>query len=269
MAGNSFESGRSVTSKVAAILQSFVEGTEHSLAEIARLTGLPISTAHRLITELTSRRFLERQSNGQYRVGLVLRMIGAVQAGPPSITERGTCVLEDLAAATNSRARLGVLQDLDVAYIEKIPGPAPVTSFCPWATVPAHPTAMGRSLLAFSPAHTVTRAIEKGLRQYTPYTVTAPDRLRHALAVTRLTRVAMTRPELEPGACAVAMPVFGPGGRVVAAIELTLRNLNQDVAPAVAVLAIASRSLTRELSSGTRSGYATTYSTDASRAWTA
>jgi DNA-binding IclR family transcriptional regulator len=40
--------------------------------------------------------------------------------------------------------------------------------------------------------------------------VTSPDLFRRALAVTRLTRVAVTRGELEVGTCGVAVPVFGP-----------------------------------------------------------
>jgi AraC family transcriptional regulator, L-rhamnose operon transcriptional activator RhaR len=52
MAGNSAEPGRSVTSKIVAILLTFHDGNEHSLTEIARLTCLPVSTAHRLVTDL-------------------------------------------------------------------------------------------------------------------------------------------------------------------------------------------------------------------------
>ena len=167
MAGNSTESGRSVTSKITSILLTFTEGSEHSLTEIARLAGLPISTAHRLTSELASWRLLERTDDGHYRAGLPLRMIGTVDACPPSIAERAPCVLEDLSAATKSRARLGVLQELDVAYIEKQPGPRPATAFTPAATLPAHPTALGRALLAFSPARTVEMTIMRGLRPYT------------------------------------------------------------------------------------------------------
>ena len=60
MAGNSAEPGRSVTSKVVAILLTFHDGNEHSLTEIARLTCLPVSTAHRLVTELAGWGVLER-----------------------------------------------------------------------------------------------------------------------------------------------------------------------------------------------------------------
>jgi DNA-binding IclR family transcriptional regulator len=247
MAGNSTESGRSVTSKVTSILMTFTEGSEHSLTEIARLAELPISTAHRLTAELASWRLLERTPDGLYRAGLPLRMISDCPDRAPTLDERGPCVLEDLAAATHSRARLGVLHELEVAYIEKQPGHHPVTGFAAAATLPAHPTALGRSLLAFTPPAFIEMTIRRGLRPYTTHTVTSPERFRRALAVTRLTRVAVTRYELEANACGVAMPVFGPGGDVLAAIELTVRDLGTTLQPVLVALTIATRSLSREL----------------------
>jgi DNA-binding IclR family transcriptional regulator len=253
MAGNSTESGRSVTSKITSILMTFTEGSEHSLTEIARRAGLPISTAHRLTAELTSWRLLERTADGLYRAGLPLRMISSGPARCPTIQERAPCILEDLAAATGSRARLGVLHELDVAYIEKQPGHHPVTGFNPAATLPAHPTAVGRALLAFSAPGIVEMTIMRGLRPYTAQTVTSPDRFRRALAITRLTRVAVTRYELEAHACTVAMPVFGPGGDAIAAIELTLRDLAAArLQPALTAVTIATRSLARELAGDVR-----------------
>ena len=118
MAGNSTEPGRSVTSKITSILLTFTEGSEHSLSEIARLAGLPISTAHRLTSELASWRLLERTAEGQYRAGLPLRMIGTTDVSAMtnnsamtnrrSIAERAPCVLEDLSAALCRRVGTGV-----------------------------------------------------------------------------------------------------------------------------------------------------------------
>jgi hypothetical protein len=48
------------------------------------------------------------------------------------------------------------------------------------------------------------------------------------------------------------MPVFGAGGQVIAAIELAVRDLGHDLQPLLAPLAIASRSLSRELAGATR-----------------
>ena len=69
MAGNATESGRSVTSRIASILLTFTEGSEHSMTEIARWARLPMSTAHRLMGEMTSCRLLERTPAGLYRAG--------------------------------------------------------------------------------------------------------------------------------------------------------------------------------------------------------
>ena len=99
MAGNSTEPGQSVTSRVSAILLTFTDCDERSLTEIARLAGLPVSTAHRLAVELASRDLLERDENGHYHVGSPLRGIGTSEWGAPTLVERASCVLDDLSGA--------------------------------------------------------------------------------------------------------------------------------------------------------------------------
>ncbi len=257
MAGNSTDEGRSVTSKVIAILMTFADGTEHTLTEIARLSGLPISTAHRLATELAGWAILERTEDGLYRVGMQLRTIaGGVAATPPSFHERARRQLEDLASATRCVVRLGVFEGIDVAYIEKCALNRPVSLVFEAEQLPPHATAMGKALLAFASPALIDKVIARGLRAYTPLTITSPDRLRRAFAVTRLTRVAVSRREHVPDACAVAAPVFGTGGAVVAALELTVTDaaeLRQLQPP----LVVAARSLTRELQTDTAGGHLT------------
>jgi hypothetical protein len=126
-----------------------------------------------------------------------------------------------------------------------------VSGFTPVATLPAHPTALGRALPAFCP-FAVEMTIRRGLRPHTPHTVTSPDLFRRALAVTRLTRVAVTRGEFKVRACVVAVPVFGPGGELVASIELTVRDLSKELQAVRAALVIASHSLSPELSGDAR-----------------
>ena len=169
MAGNSTEAGRSVTNKITSILMTFTEGSEHTLTEIAQLAGLPISTAHRLTSELASWRLLERTPDGRYRAGLPLRMMGSGDAVPARLCASARRASSRTSPASPAAAsRLGVLQELEVAYIEKQPGPRPVSSFMPAATLPVHPTALGRALLAFAPASIVEMTILRGLRAVHP-----------------------------------------------------------------------------------------------------
>jgi DNA-binding IclR family transcriptional regulator len=249
MAGNSGDAGRSVTSKVIAILLTFANGSAFSLTEIARLAGLPISTAHRLATELVAWGMLERSHEGYYRVGMQLHAIAShASSRPPSIHEYARRVLEDLSAvAGHGTVRLGVLEGLEVAFIEKRAANRPVSMVFEPVTMPAHATAMGKALLAFSPPETVDQVIARGLPRYTAFTVTSPERLRRDLSTTRLTRVAVSRRELDLTRSSAAVPVFGAGGCVVAALELSVCDPH-DLRVVQGSLIMAGRGLSRELS---------------------
>jgi DNA-binding IclR family transcriptional regulator len=248
MAGNSADPGRSVTSKVVAILLTFTTGSTYSLTELARLAGLSVSTAYRLTTELVEWGVLKRADDGQYRVGTHLKVLcGRASCLPPTTYERATAVLEDLGAACGSAdVRLGVLADLEVAFIEKAAGSRTVSMSFEAASLPAHATAMGKAILAFSAPRLVDMVIARGLKRYTPHTLTTADDLRRCLSVTRLTRIAVARSELHPASTAVAAPVFAAGGEVVAALELHSRDLH-DLRLMRPPLIVAARSLSREL----------------------
>ena len=159
-------------------------------------------------------------------------------------------MLEDLATATRTNVRLGVLDGREVAYLEKLTGvPAMQVGR---ATVPAHATALGKALLAFSPADTVDAVIAHGLDRFTPSTLTTSRELRRALGVIRLTRVAVCRREYDARVSAVAVPVFGCGGAVVAALEAAVRDRHGNLHLMQPALTVAALTLSRDLA--TRSG---------------
>ena len=249
------EPGRSVTSKVAAILLTFQADDKHSLTEIARLTGLPVSTAHRLVTELEGSGLLERTDDAEFRAGLPLQALSCGMSYAPAIVESARNALEDLAAAAQASARLGILIGVQVAFIEKRCDYRPVTMFGQAPRLPAHATALGKALLAFSPAEVLDHVVTSGLQRYTPHTLTDPEKLRRCLATTRRTRVAFVRSEFKQGISAVAVPVFGAGGAAVAALEVTVPNLCVDLQAANCVLTVAARGISRELLAVPGSGY--------------
>jgi DNA-binding IclR family transcriptional regulator len=236
---------RSVVGRITAILSTFQAGDRHSVTEIARLTRLPVSTTHRLVAELAAWQLLYRSGDGRYRIGLAVQQLQGEDWAVPSLQERGARVLADLSAATQRRARLGVLVGDRVSYAEKRPDAEPVTGFCPSATLPAHATALGKALLAFAPS--TFAALPRELRAYTARTLDDPDRLRRALNVVRLTCLAVCDGELVPGERTVAVPVFAPGGGAVAALELEVANLRAEMPVSRATLAVAAAGLAREL----------------------
>jgi DNA-binding IclR family transcriptional regulator len=246
MAGNAADPGRSVTSKVVAILQTFSQGDQHSLSELVHRTGLPMSTVHRLAMELVGYGILERVGDANYRVGAPLKAIGNVDDDPPTLQERGRAVMEDLVATTRCDVRLGILEGAQVAYVEKRAGHGPVSTPSTSGRLPVHATALGKALLAFSPLRTVDAVVARGLKRYTPDTVTTPEGLRRALAETRMTFVAVASRELAPNECGIAAPVFGAGG-VLAALELKVADLGIATERHRPALLVAARGLSREL----------------------
>jgi DNA-binding IclR family transcriptional regulator len=238
--------GRSVTSKLAAILHTFSAGSVHSLSDIARSANLPVSTAHRLTTELAEWGFLERTDDKRYRVGTLVTQLGTRMWHRPSLQEHARRILDDLSSATRTTVRLGILEAGAVSYIEKRPDLPVPTSFAT-CSLPAHATAMGKALLAFAPDETVDEVLENGLERYTPFTIVAAPTLRRALAVTRMTRVATTRQELRLNTAAVAVPVVAGGGAVVAALELTTAGPGYQLHLLQSAVVVAARALSREL----------------------
>jgi DNA-binding IclR family transcriptional regulator len=239
-------SPRSAVSRITALLSTFLTGASHSVTEMARLTGLPVSTTHRIAVDLASWQLLHRTADGQYRVGIILRQLGGDAWSMPVLTERGPHVVTDLCEATRRRARLGVLENGRVTYIERRVGADPVTPFGLAATLPAHATAVGKALLAFAPREVVA-GVAQHLTAYTPHTLHTADRLQRALGIIRLTRSAVAHQELVLGESAVAVPVFGCGGEAIAALEVELHDLRADLDVGRAALSVAARGLSREL----------------------
>jgi IclR family acetate operon transcriptional repressor len=247
MAGNSGEPGRTVTSKLAAILTAFTTGRDYTLSELAAQTNLPISTVHRLLTDLVDAALLERFDGATYRPGPALRDLPS-EVSLPTLRARAPFVVEDLASSLHTTARLGVVDGLEVAYIEKKADPEPGSLFPNPARLPLHATAMGKALLAFGPRSLVRVASGIDLTCYTARTLTCLTELERALQLARSRGFALAAGELHPALNAVAVPVFDVCGRSIAAIEVDVVGPTREAVDlALPPLLTAARCLRREL----------------------
>jgi DNA-binding IclR family transcriptional regulator len=249
MAGNSTDPGRSVTSKVTAILGAFADSPALTLAEIIRRTELPQSTAHRLASELLAWRLLERNRDGLYRIGLSLRIIGKHAAdvdilNHAMLAARAQPVLAELARTLRTDVRIGTLHRDKVLYFGRSNQHS--TDMAPRSlTLPVHSTAIGRALLAFSPINVVDRI----LADSTGMTIvdSSPDEIRRQLSAIRVTQIATAPHEYDTSSSLIAMPVFSGGGRLAAAVELVVGEPSAGVTIAASALIVACRSLSRQL----------------------
>jgi DNA-binding IclR family transcriptional regulator len=174
-------------------------------------------------------------------------MMAAPDPRGTTIADLARLVVQDLSDATGAEVRLGVLHRTAAAFMEKKPGRSPVTGFSPDQSVPLHATAIGKALLAFAPPALFELITSGELRSYTPFTITSAGRLRESLAMARRTQLAVSRSELSLDRSAIAMPVFGSGGRIAAAIEVRVDEVSSELPHVKPALLVASRSLSREL----------------------
>ncbi|PPK97914.1 DNA-binding IclR family transcriptional regulator [Kineococcus xinjiangensis] len=225
MAGGARQPGRSVTSRVLAVLGAFdADHAELPLTAVAERSGLPLSTAHRLVAELTAWGALTRTAGGSYRVGLRLWELG--QLAPGSWRELAHPWLQELSAATRENVHLAVCDGTEVLYVEKVHGrrAVPIASRV-GGRLPLHTTGVGKVLLAWRGAEFVHTYLARELERPTPYALTEPGRLHRELEEVRRRGWASTAEEMTLGSCSLAVPVRrggGASGRVVAAVGVVV-----------------------------------------------
>ena len=91
---------RSLSGKVIDVLGTFrADSTELTLSEISRRSALPLTTAHRIVKELTVRGMLERRAAGSYHIGLVLWEIASLAPRGLRLREVALPYMEELCEA--------------------------------------------------------------------------------------------------------------------------------------------------------------------------
>lgn len=205
------------------VLEILARRGEAGVTEIAAELGVHKSTAFRLVVVLENRGLVEQTvDRGKYRLGFgILRLAGAT-ATQLDLSRESRHVCERLAADLGETVNLAVLDDGYAINISQVRGTAAVSSHN-WVgqRTPLHATSSGKVLLAYQPAALRDELIGRELARYTPRTVTDPDELRASLDEIVRSGWAVTTEELELGLNAVAAPVRGQGGAVVAAVSVS------------------------------------------------
>ena len=145
--------------------------------------------------------------------------------------------MTDLRDATGQTVHLAVLEGADVVFIAILRGEPTAKPLARiGGRLPAHATALGKAILAFSPQDVVERVAHGGLEQRTPHTISEPSALLHELAEIRRSGVATEREECATDRSCIASPILGLGGAPIAAISVagSVEAMMPDrIAPAV------------------------------------
>jgi IclR family acetate operon transcriptional repressor len=228
--------------RVFAILRAFGSDEALGASALARATGLPRATVHRIASQLVDEGLLVRVDD-KYRPSLGLFELGHL-AHPARLRDAIIPYLEDLQRVTGADAQMAALDATDVVYVEHIPTRgSPSASIHLGARMPAHASAAGKVLLA----HAASRTLRKlhDLQPVTPRTITDLGVLEGQLAEIRKRGFGIDVEEAETGRFGVAVPVPNRHSRVLGALSLTGPVGSIDVERVLPSMQMLARTLTR------------------------
>ena len=237
--------GASSLSRAVRLFDAFDAGVRDlSATQIATKADVPLTTAHRLLTELTDLGLLERMPNRRYRIGIKLWEIAVRTPGALGIREIATPSLQAAHRAIGQHLQLAVLHSGEVLYLERLSAPNPVTILTiVGGRLPLTAAASGYVLAAFSdPAtqHSLVTQPRPPFR-FTPKLTDAE--LRTRLDAVRLRGYDVTQGYVHPTATSIAVPVFGPLGNIVAAVSAVVPISDAREEFVIATLTTAARSI--------------------------
>ncbi|MFI9411272.1 IclR family transcriptional regulator [Nocardia gamkensis] len=145
------EAPTAMIDRVASLLESFVGQRPLTLAEIARRSHLPRSSAHRILQRLVELGWVER-NDFKYALGLRMFELGAQFTRQRSVHRAALPVLTELHRRTGMTAHLSMLTGAEILHLERVGlWPATGTEWSVGARQPVVRTAAGRALLAAMP----------------------------------------------------------------------------------------------------------------------
>ncbi len=203
-------------------LEYLARSGDAGVTEVADAIGVHKSTASRLMTALQTRELVESTGErGRYRLGVGILRLAAAVGGRLDLAGQGAEICDALCTVLGETVNLAVRQGDVVVNVHQSEGGGAV-SVDSWVgrPTPLHATSSGKVLLAYAPDDIVDQVCAE-LTRFTDQTLIDPAALRRQLADTRERGYATTEGELEIGLTAVAAPVRGADGQVVAALSVS------------------------------------------------
>ena len=203
-----------------------VEHSEWALKDLSARAGVARPTAYRLVKTLVDLKYLARdQSTGTYHLGPGLMKAAYLMNSHTRLTRVAHPFMEELAAETTESVVMAVWQDHQILVTDVVMTTRPFRPSIPVGMImPGFATAHAKLFLAFDSERKRMWALSQPLERRTEHTVVDPQELERMLVQVRHEGVAFCLQEWQMGMCALAAPVFGPSGDVVAGLAVVAPN---------------------------------------------
>ncbi len=195
-----------------------------SLKELAKVTGLHPSTAHRILNDLVTKRFVDRSEPGSYRLGMRLLELGNIVKSRLDVREASLEFMRTLHRKTQQTVNLSVRQGEEIVYIDRAfserSGMQVVRAI--GGRAPLHLTSTGKLFLSVDDAKLVRAyATRTGLAGHNRNSITDLAKLERDLSLVRARGYARDNEELELGVRCMAAGIRDDSGHIIAGLSIS------------------------------------------------
>lgn len=242
-------SGESVLTRIVRILSAFEQGSRSlGVRELAERVSLPVSTAHRLLTELEAEGLVVRDGQGQWRHGHRLWEIALRGSDAQLLREAALPAMEEVALRLNVNVSLSILDRNEVLYIERLtPSDDTIDITQIAGRLPVHATSAGLVLVTFGTKEQRELLLRRRLEKYTDSTLTNPTELKNLLDRIRRDGFVASSGNITPDSTGVSVPIMGPDGEAMAALTVIVPVKQENLEVMVPYLMSAARETSRRL----------------------
>jgi DNA-binding IclR family transcriptional regulator len=239
----------SMIQRMTAILDTFDDPLRRrSLHDVVDRTGLPSSTAHRILDQLVQLGWVEHDASG-YRLGWRARQVSCQVDQAAMLREAAAPAIWELALRTPFVVHLAVLDGPHVRYLDKVGGPEALrVPSRVGGLLPAHLTAVGKAMLAY----TETVALDETLEEAASHGDVQVDlvAVHRELAAIRFRGGLSTERNSPLAAVAcVGAPIFGGDRQVIGALSLCDGGNGKALGPYASLLRARAQRISAQLAS--------------------
>lgn len=191
------------------------------VTEIANRIGLHKSTAHRIITTMTNRGYLNKNESGNYQIGLKLIEAVSCYINSLELQTEARPYIAKITGELGLTSHLGVLDGDQVVYIEKMDVFSNVRMYSQIGLhVHAYSCSLGKCLLSNYSAEDLRKIMANcSFTRFTNKTICSIEDLMSDLELVRKRGWAIDDEESEVGHRCIGAPIYDYRGDIIAAIS--------------------------------------------------
>lgn len=204
------------------ILNLFIDHTELSFQEVIELSGIPKTTAFRMLKSLEEMEFLEKGTDAKYRLGILFLKFGHLVSMRLDVRKIAYPIMNELHNDVKEAINLIVRDGNEAMYIEKVDTQQKVRLYTAIGRKsPLYAGACSRAILSFLPDAEIKEYLESiELESFAMGTITDKEKLYETIVQVKDLGYTISHSELENHTSAIAAPIFDHKGEVIAAMSI-------------------------------------------------